>query len=73
MKIITVRPGLAGSTVVTGSTSVFATRPTPAYAPQGVAVSMLPPALQKRVENGEQLSSQDLDAIREDIGLKTAL
>lgn len=73
MKIMTVRTGLTGQRVVTGSTSVVATRPMPAHAPQGVAVSMVPAPYQKRLENGEQLSAQDLDAIRENIGLKTAL
>jgi hypothetical protein len=34
---------------------------------------MVPPSYQKRLENGEQLTSQDLEAIREDIGRTIAL
>ena len=72
MKIMTVT-GLAGQRILTGSTSAVATGPTPAHGQQGVAVSMVPPSYQKRLENGEQLTSQDLEAIREDIGRKIAL
>jgi len=64
MKIFSVKVGPSGPTVLTGSTlpNIEGLAGKPHFA-SGVAVSVLPSDYQRRLQNGEQISAQEFNAL----------